>query len=171
MHRQAAAEKKKRQARDLVLKRQAEERKAAQREAARGEGEGEGVVLATRTNAAAGGRRRTDKVQFPDLLPAEFLTEPSDQGSDADDADDDDDDAAEGREQRARTVAAVERRLARQDRAPRDEQLGSTLFRVAREQDGRLAPTAKSHSKGSKEALMRRNRTATKPRGGFLIGK
>lgn len=106
---------------------------------------------------------------MPELLPAEFLTEASDPDSDSDDYGDAAA-AAAGLSKRARTVAGVEKRLTRLDRGPRDAQRGSTVFRVARARDERLAPAAANSSKRIKDALLRRDRAAVKPRAGFFVG-
>ncbi|PNY29894.1 Uncharacterized protein TCAP_00189 [Tolypocladium capitatum] len=176
---QAAAEKRKRQERDGLLKKQAEERKQAEEKAkaatAAGPAQGDddddddtdGAPSAKRQESATRGRKRTDKVQVPNLLPVEFLTDSS---SEDDEGGGHADQAGSSRPKR-RNVSAVERRLSRQDRGPRDERVGSTVYRVAKAADERLAPKAKKHSKGSKNVLLKRNRTGVKPRAGFFTKK
>lgn len=78
------------------------------------------------------------------------------------------DDQLEGRP-RKRRVATVERSLARQDRGPKDERVGSTVYRVAKKTDERMAPKLKKHAKSSKDLLLKRNRGATKQRSGFFV--
>lgn len=84
------------------------------------------------------------------------------------DQEDGDDYADESRRQKRRKVAGIERSLARQNKAPGDEAIGTTVYRVANKTDDRMAPKAKQHSKSTKELLSKRNRVATKPRGRFL---
>lgn len=68
-----------------------------------------------------------------------------------------------------RKVATVERKLTRLDRAPRDERVGSTVYRVAKKTDERLAPKSKKQTKNIKTLLLKRNRApAVKPRSGFF---
>ena len=96
------------------------------------------------------------------LLPAEFLTDSSE-----DEADEIDDQPEE--RPRKRRVATVERSLARQERGPRDERVGSTVYRVAKKTDERMAPKLKKHAKSSKDILLKRNRSVTKQRPGFFV--
>lgn len=65
-------------------------------------------------------------------------------------------------------MADVEKQLARVDRGPRDEIVGSTAYRVAKKADERLAPKSKKFAQSSKDVLRRRNRTAVAARGGFF---
>lgn len=110
------------------------------------------------------GRKRLDRVPIPNVLPAEFLTDSS-----SEDEDDEDENSVAGPSRpKRRKVAAVEKSLARQDRGPRDERVGSTIYRVAKETDDRLAPKSKQYAKGRKDMLLKRNRTAVKPRAGFF---
>ncbi|PHH88629.1 hypothetical protein CDD83_7287 [Cordyceps sp. RAO-2017] len=168
----SAAEKRKRQERDALLKKQAEGRKRAEKEAGAAapqpEDGGGDVAPSTTHRLAAGGRRRTDKVSIPTVLPVEFLTDSSSE----------DDEEGEGNERRLdsskrppkkRGVQAVEKRLSRQSKGPRDERRGSTVYRVAAERDERLAPKSRTESMNFRDALLRRKRTAVKPRPGFLI--
>ncbi|POR34055.1 Uncharacterized protein TPAR_05726 [Tolypocladium paradoxum] len=177
---QAAGEKRKRQERDALLKKQAEVRKQAEEEAqaaaaasrpAQDDNDND-VDDAPSTNkqtSATRGRNRTDRVQMPNLLPLEFLTDSS---SEDEDEDEDGDAGHTGSSRpKKRHVSAVERRLSRQDRGPRDERLGSTVYRVAKAEDERLAPKVKKHSKSTKNVLLKRHRTGVKPRAGFLAKK
>lgn len=111
----------------------------------------------------ATGRKRAGQVDVPDLLPAEFLTD-----SESDDDEDGAADAALRSKPKRRKVAAVERSLTRLDKGPRDATIGSTVYRVAKKVDERMAPKAKQYSKSTKELLLKRNRAPVKPRGGFL---
>ncbi|KAM0559543.1 hypothetical protein ACHAPJ_004066 [Fusarium lateritium] len=155
---QAAAQKRKRQERDNLFKQQAEERKKLEEEA-----KAEEDASAENDEPAESliQQRRTEKA--PNLLPAEFLTDSSseDEGGEVEDE-------AEERP-RKRRVATVERSLARQDRGPRDERVGSTVYRVAKKADERMAPKLKKHAKSSRDLLLKRNRGAVKQRSGFFV--
>ncbi|KAG6000472.1 hypothetical protein E4U54_001413 [Claviceps lovelessii] len=151
---QAAATKKKRQQRDALFKKQALERKSTNPA-------DEGSLL---TNA---GRKRADRVHIPDVLPVEFLTDSS--------SDDEGDAsprssgvvAARG----ARTVPSVERRLALEGRGPRDEVIGTTIYRVSRDVDVRMAPKAKKQSQMSKNGLLKRGRQPVKAKSSGFFKK
>ncbi|OAA67458.1 U3 snoRNA associated [Cordyceps fumosorosea ARSEF 2679] len=185
---QATAQKRKRQERDALLKKQAEERKRLVAEARSSpagpasdsddqadspdeddDEKEQASDLATAAPRPLGSSRRVGQLAVPALLPAELLTDSSS-------SDEDDDDDAGGAPVRSkpkrRKVAAVERSLARLDRAPQDATIGSTVYQVARTADGRLPPKAKQLSKSTKEMLLKRNRAPTKQRrqgaGGFL---
>lgn len=147
-----------------MLKKQAEERKT-QEDARSSPAADEPKSLVAARPAAA--RKRGGQVDIPDVLPAEFLTDSSDEGQD----DDQDGDAGAGSRRskpKRRKVAAVERSLTRLDKGPRDATIGSTVYQVAKQTDGRLAPKVKQHSKSTKELLLKRHRAPAKPRGGFL---
>ncbi|KAF4975855.1 hypothetical protein FZEAL_7411 [Fusarium zealandicum] len=150
---QAASQKRKRRERDALFKQQAEERKKIEEEA-------KAVDDAEPTESLIQ-QRRTAKA--PNLLPAEFLTDSSSEDEDAEE-----DGSALGRP-RKRRIATVEKNLARQDRGPGDERVGSTVYRVAKKVDERMAPKSRKHSQSSKDILMRRNRGAAKPRSGFFV--
>lgn len=63
----------------------------------------------------------------------------------------------------------VERRVAREDRAPRDEQVGGTVYRVVKDKtDKKLAPKMRKETRNLKEQLLSRNRAPQKRRG-FLV--
>lgn len=102
---------------------------------------------------------------MPNLLPEEFLESDEDEDEDMADADDDEEDDAHTSR---RKTATVHRQLTRLERPARDERVGSTVYRVAKRTDGRLAPKAKRYAQSGKNVLLRRNRTAVKPRAGFL---
>ncbi|CAJ0553655.1 Ff.00g121670.m01.CDS01 [Fusarium sp. VM40] len=155
---QAAAQKRKRREKDDFFKQQAEERKkleeqekAEQEASSEDEEPAESLIQRSRTERA------------PNLLPAEFLTDSS-----SEDEEDQDNDRMDERP-RKRRVATVERSLARQDRGPRDELVGSTVYRVAKTADERMTPKLKKHTKSSKDLLLKRNRGAAKPRSGFFV--
>ncbi|KAH6964112.1 hypothetical protein HG530_003383 [Fusarium avenaceum] len=155
---QAAAQKRKRREKDDFFKQQAEERKkleeqekVEQESSSEDEEPAESLIQRSRTERA------------PNLLPAEFLTDSS-----SEDEEDQDDDRMDERP-RKRRVATVERSLARQDRGPRDERVGSTVYRVAKTADERMTPKLKKHTKSSKDLLLKRNRGVAKPRSGFFV--
>ncbi|QYT01241.1 hypothetical protein H0G86_008287 [Trichoderma simmonsii] len=158
---QAASLKRKRQQRDELLKKQAEERKKAE-EAAKSQND---LPEARQPKSDARARKRTEKSQIPTVLPVEFLTDSS--------SEDEDDDAAEvAAGPKRRKVAGVEKRLTRLDAGPKDEVVKSTVYRVAKKTDERMAPKLKKHTKSSKELLLKRNRPAAAKSGtGFFKRK
>ncbi|KAF9770446.1 hypothetical protein IL306_012012 [Fusarium sp. DS 682] len=157
---QAAAQKRKRRERDGFFKQQAEERKKLEeQERTEGEGDAEGSDEEQPAQSLIQ-RGKTEKSL--NLLPAEFLTDSSE-----DEADRIDDQTEE--RPRKRRVATVERSLARQERGPKDERVGSTVYRVAKQTDERMAPKLKKHAKSSKDLLLKRNRSVTKQRSGFFV--
>jgi U3 small nucleolar RNA-associated protein 16 len=109
------------------------------------------------------GRKRMDRIQLPEVLPAEFLTDDSSAEEDGED------EAAGGLGGpiKRRKVSTVEKHMSRQNRTPRDLAVGTTVYRVAKKVDERLAPKAKKFSTGSRESLLKRNRVATSSKGGF----
>ncbi|XWW97082.1 hypothetical protein V2A60_005063 [Cordyceps javanica] len=160
---QATAQKRKRQERDALLKKQAEERKKLEDAQSSPAADEAKSLVAPRPSAS---RRRGGQVELPTLLPAEFLTDSSGE------SDNDDDAGARGAARRPnlkrRKVAVVERSLTRLDKGPQDATIGSTVYQVAKKTDGRMAPKVKQYSKSTKELLLRRNRVPAKPRGGFF---
>lgn len=152
---QAAAQKRKRRERDTLFKQQAEERKKLEDEAKASES-----APAEPTESAV---QKRQPAKMPNLLPAEFLTDSSSEDEGAGE-----DDHAVARP-RKRRVTAVERTLARQNRGPKDERVGSTVYRVAKKVDESMAPKLRKHARSSKELLLKRNRSAAKPRSGFLV--
>ncbi|KAG6024939.1 hypothetical protein E4U41_001653 [Claviceps citrina] len=145
---QAAASKKKRQQRDALFKQQALERKEAN-------------PAVEDSLPASKGRKRAERLRVADVLPAEFLADSSSEDDDDDDEEDDEDGVA-GAARRGRTVPSVEKRLARQARAPRDEVIGTTVYRIAGDVDARMAPKVKKQAQGAKHALLRRGRQPIK---------
>ncbi|VUC26429.1 unnamed protein product [Clonostachys rosea] len=162
---QAAAQKRKRQERDALFKQQAEERKKAleTNDPVEPQDSDSQDVAGPSSNGVSSGMIRGDKIQIPTILPDEFLTDSS-----SDDEDDRRQDLELASGPKRRKVASVERKLTRLDRGPRDETIGSTVYRVASKNDQRLAPKAKKYTKSAKDVLLRRNRTAVPSRGGFF---
>ncbi|KAM5351471.1 hypothetical protein ACJ41O_004194 [Fusarium nematophilum] len=155
---QAAAQKRKRREKDAFFKQRAEERKRAEEEqskAAEGASDGDAEPLVPRPRVG----------RAPNLLPAEFLADSSSE----DEAAGEGDDGAAAARPRKRRVAAVERSLTRLDRGPRDQTVGSTVYRVAKKVDDRMVPKMRKHAKSSKDLLLRRHRSAAKPRSGFFV--
>jgi hypothetical protein len=107
-------------------------------------------------------RRRPER-EIPTVLPAEFLTD-----EESEDEDEDGKQRQGPNGPRRRNVAGIEKRLAREQRGPRDEVIGSTVYRVSRKVDERLAPKAKKHSKSSRELLLSRGRAPVSGRAGFF---
>lgn len=162
--RQAAADKRKRQQRDVLFKHQAEERKKAQGELkAAAAAQDLTPEATTNTTTTTGRRRRAEKPAVPTLLPAELLDDSSE---------DEEDDhhhrltaaSASAPRSKRRKLAAVQRDLGRETRDPRDERVGSTVYRVAAKVDERMAPAASKYSRNSKEALLKRGRAAVPAR-------
>ncbi|PHH81093.1 hypothetical protein CDD82_1309 [Ophiocordyceps australis] len=165
---QAAAEKRKRQERDTFLKKQAAERKRADQEMGQVDAHigSQSTSLRAVTQAsldASDGRLRRDKVQLPDVLPTDLLTDLSSQ--------DEQDETAESRRPKKKTIATVERALSRQERGPRDQVIGSTVYRVANKQEQRLAPKMNKYSRNFRTELLVRGRPMQKPRAGFFTKK
>ncbi|KAI5465715.1 hypothetical protein BGZ63DRAFT_374339 [Mariannaea sp. PMI_226] len=154
---QAAEKKRKRQQRDVLFKQQAEERKKAQDEAKASAVESSAAEEPPVPVETAGRRRRTDKIKVPDLLPAEFLEDPSSE-------DEDENSNAVVARAKKRKIADIEKSLASESRGPRDERVGSTVYRVAKKADERMAPKTSKQSKNSKDLLLKRNRTAVAAR-------
>lgn len=151
--RQAATQKRKRQQRDELLKKQAEERKKVD--------EAKEKPEARQIESSSSGRKRAERSRIPAVLPAEFLEDSSSE-DEAEDA------AGVAAGPKRRKVAGVEKRLTRLDAGPKDEVVKSTVYRVAKKTDQRLAPKLKKHSKASKELLLKRNRPSVKSGSGFL---
>jgi U3 small nucleolar RNA-associated protein 16 len=101
------------------------------------------------------------KSDIPAVLPAEFLEDSSSEDEDEDAAD-----SASG--PKRRKVSGVEKRLTRLDAGPKDEVVNSTVYRVAKKTDERMAPKLKKHTKSSKDLLLKRNRPAAKSGTGFF---
>ncbi|KAH8163555.1 hypothetical protein CIB48_g4688 [Xylaria polymorpha] len=162
----AASTKRKRQARDNLLKQQAEKRKRTKHSAPGKEelSENEEGVEEEGRNITSKRQRRTHKL--PDMLPDEFLTDSSE--------DEDDKTALKKMVKRPQkiTFETAMQVLGAEGKAPRDEIVGSTRYRVLAEQgDPRLAPKADKDSRRVKQNLLRRGRACVelnKKRGFFV---
>ncbi|GAO13286.1 uncharacterized protein UV8b_03705 [Ustilaginoidea virens] len=150
---QAAAEKEKRRQRDALFKQQASVRKEAEA------GENTGLVVPGPIVAPAG-KKWMEQKPVPDMLPLDYLTDSSSEDGDEDRVDS----AASRQRKRKRNVASVEKRLSRESRGPRDQVVGSTIYRVSKPLDKRLAPKANKHSKSTKQLLLKRGREPVKSR-------
>ncbi|PTB79461.1 hypothetical protein M440DRAFT_1327021 [Trichoderma longibrachiatum ATCC 18648] len=157
---QAAAQKRKRQQLAELLKKQAEERKKAEEST-----QHQQPSAKPTEPSASRARNRADRSNIPAVLPAEFLTDSSSED------DEEDADAARASGPKRRKVSGVEKRLTRLDAGPKDEVVKSTVYRVEKKMDQRLAPKVKKHSKASKEVLLKRNRPAVTSGSGFLKRK
>lgn len=105
-----------------------------------------------------------DKIHVPDVLPAEFLTDSSSE-------DEDEELGVSEARSKKRKITSIDKKLSRQDRAPRDARVGSTVYRVAKKTDERMTPKATKYGKSTKDLLLHRNRSAAKPRSGFFTRK
>ncbi|KAL7627164.1 hypothetical protein AAE478_003940 [Parahypoxylon ruwenzoriense] len=177
--RQAASLKRKRQDRDSLYKQQAERRKRARgavevhQTKAGGAASSDGVhesrndgIIEIEKGATAG-RRRAEKFNLPTVLPAEFLTDSSDESED---------------EAALKRVAKKPKKMTFETAAqtliggegskrPGDEVVGSTRYRVLEEQgDPNLAPKLRRDAQRPKENLLKRRRSAVTPnkKGGFF---
>ena len=151
--------KRKRQERDNLFKQQAKKRK---RVADQPETEGE---------AATAGRRRAEKLKLPNVLPAEYLTDSSSESED------------ETALRRMTKKSEKPRKINFEDaarspdkgqRAPRDQVVGSTVYRVVADRaDRNLAPKMHKDTRNMREALLKRTRAAVTPnkRKGFFVRK
>ncbi|KAK3322309.1 hypothetical protein B0H66DRAFT_198181 [Apodospora peruviana] len=150
---QAAAQRRKRQERDTFLKQQAAQKKRTQKPVA----EGDDAEAEEPISSAPEKRKR----EVPKLLPLELLET------------DDEDDVPQrtspaASEQPKRRKLATES-LVREPKAPRDQKIGSTVFRVVADQgDQKLAPKKKRQAVNLKEQLLRRDRIA-QPKRGFFV--
>jgi U3 small nucleolar RNA-associated protein 16 len=93
----------------------------------------------------------------PSLLPPELL-----------ESDDDEEEAPSVRTPKRTRLDAVERMSRQERRLPRDEQVGSTVYRVVAESgDKSLAPKAQRESLYIKERLLARHRVPERASGFF----
>ncbi|KAJ3942202.1 uncharacterized protein N0V96_007697 [Colletotrichum fioriniae] len=164
---QQANQKRKRQERNARLQEQAAARKA-QEDAAPvkkssddEEEEGEEKTETPAREATTTGRRK--RLDLPSELPAEFLE------SDSEDDGESEDGAGDRKPRKARKLETAEAQLLREARAPRDEVVGTTVFRTVKKEDQRLAPKAQKYSVNAKKALLARGRAPVKARRGFLV--
>ncbi|KAK6075435.1 U3 snoRNA associated [Seiridium cupressi] len=162
---QAATLKRKRQERDNIFREQAQKRKRAEKPKAtttkQSHGGVEGSIDEEISIAEADrnttGRKRTGKFNLPSVLPAEFLTDSEDESEDERDL------RVARKPKRIKFDDAVQT-LSKEGRAPKDEIVGSTAYRVMVDQsDQKLAPRANHNSKSVKEMLMRRRRVGSAP--------
>lgn len=112
-------------------------------------------------------RKRSRKLAIPDVLPAEYL----DSSSDEEEEEEANDVNVALPKTKKRKVSKIEKDLTRQAKGPRDEIVGTTLYRIAGKTDDRLAPKASKHAAGVKGALLTRNRQPVKGRSGFFTKK
>ncbi|KAI1171351.1 hypothetical protein F4777DRAFT_565729 [Nemania sp. FL0916] len=183
----AESTKRKRQARDNLLKQQASKRKRTMPDKARkGDASGdedeeqdqdvEEEEEDEKAERAAPSKRQKRSHKLPDMLPAEFLTDSSDS------SDDEDDSVLKKKkkivQQRPRKITfdtALRTLGASTDgnaRPPPDEVVGTTRYRVlAAQSDPRLAPKANKNSRRVREELLRRGRerVVQNKRRGFFV--
>lgn len=126
-----------------------------------------GVAAAAAGGAPPARKKRLDKHSLPAVLPDDFLEAASLDGSG-----DDEDGGSEAGERKpapARFNTAARQVARAESRQPRDQRVGSTVYRVMKRQgDARLAPRMGRHSRNAKEALMGRGRPAAR-KAGFLV--
>ncbi|KAJ3532771.1 hypothetical protein NM208_g8289 [Fusarium decemcellulare] len=155
---EAATQKRKRRERDALFKQQAEERKKLKEESRAAED-----TLAREAESGEVSIQRKRAARGPNLLPDKYLADSSSEDEESVDYD------STVARPRKRRVATVERNLARQDRGPKDERVGSTVYRVTKKADERMAPKLRKHARSSKDLLLKRNRSVAKPRSGFFV--
>ncbi|KAK1462272.1 hypothetical protein CMEL01_14239 [Colletotrichum melonis] len=164
---QQANQKRKRQERNARLQEQAAARKAqedvapAKKSSNEEEEESEEKTETAAREATTTGRRK--RLDLPSELPAEFLE------SDSEDDGETEDGAGDRKPRKARKLETAEAQLLREARAPRDEVVGTTVFRTVKKEDERLAPKAQKYSVNAKKALLARGRAPVKARRGFLV--
>lgn len=164
LDRHDAAQKRKRQERDVLLQQQAKHRKAVKKAEILSEptvAQEAAEKAAEREQAHEGFRTR--KSEIPDLLPPEFL-----------DSDDEDEAAAAPRTTQTDRPKRIkfeelEEQSALEFKPPRDERIGSTVYRVlASKGDARLAPRKSKASHSMKQHLLVRKKTVQR-KTGFLV--
>ncbi|KAK1510468.1 uncharacterized protein CCOS01_15299 [Colletotrichum costaricense] len=163
---QQANQKRKRQERNARLQEQAAARKAQEdvapaKKSSNEEEESEEKTETAAREATTTGRRK--RLDLPSELPAEFLE------SDSEDDGETEDGAGDRKPRKARKLETAEAQLLREARAPRDEVVGTTVFRTVKKEDERLAPKAQKYSVNAKKALLARGRAPVKARRGFLV--
>ncbi|KAF4782606.1 hypothetical protein HER10_EVM0000939 [Colletotrichum scovillei] len=164
---QQANQKRKRQERNARLQEQAAARKAqedaapAKKSSDEAEEESEKKTETLAREPTTTGRRK--RLDLPSELPAEFLE------SDSEDDGESEDGAGDRKPRKARKLETAEAQLLREARAPRDEVVGTTVFRTVKKEDERLAPKAQKYSVNAKKALLARGRAPVKARRGFLV--
>ena len=150
--RQATAKKRKRQERDALFKKQAQGRKRPAGPDAEEEKSTE-ARLDEQTPSFTGRGKR--KAEIPDLLPPEFLeSDEEDYGRAALDA------PAERKPKKIKFDSS---------RRPRDERVGSTVYRIVSDKtDARMPPKAHKNSRSLKEQMVARKRVPQR-KGGFFV--
>jgi hypothetical protein len=168
IYRAATAEKQKRKQRDALFKQQAEERKKEEAASATALAEATAAAEAEDQEVLEALASKSKAAAVPKLLPLDYLTDAS-----SDDEDDAEEEGEKGEKKQKKTredrIAAVEKGLKRKERGPRDEVVGSTVYRVMKERDERLAPKVTKYAQGQKAALLRRDRPVVKARSGFIV--
>lgn len=144
-----------------MLKKQAEERKQAEAEAKAAAKEAESADQSDSDSELEEAPRRK-RMEIPDVLPPEFL--------ESDDEDEDDAmDLDLPKKPTKITFNNVEKRLAKENRAPADKKVGGTVYRVvADKSEKKLAPKMQKQSRNLKADMMNRNRAPVQ-RKGFLV--
>ncbi|KAI0138539.1 hypothetical protein F4776DRAFT_618843 [Hypoxylon sp. NC0597] len=166
---QAASLKRKRQEKDSLYKQQAERRKRArgtvevhQKKATKSKDQAssdEEDGIAEVETAVTTGRRRAQKFNLPTVLPAEFLTDSSE--------DEDEDESALKRVVKKPKKINFET----DSKRPRDQVVGSTRYRVLADQaDQKLAPRIRKQARVSKESLLKRKRSSAVAASGMKKG-
>ncbi|RYP85288.1 hypothetical protein DL769_001019 [Monosporascus sp. CRB-8-3] len=168
---QAALLKRKRQHKDNLFKQQAQKRKRASNpDLASSESDTQNpeATRGAEDAPATTGRRRAEKLEFPGMLPAEYLTESSSEGED---------EAALKRAAKKPKKINFEHALqsiGKEARIPRDQVVGSTVYRVIGvEADKKLAPKMHKNTRNVKEDMLRRRRAPVTPnkKRGFFVAK
>ncbi|KAK4173484.1 hypothetical protein QBC36DRAFT_335772 [Triangularia setosa] len=149
---QEAATRRKRQERDAFLKQQAKERKQVRKPVAEADSDAE---LEEPTPAPVEKRKR----EVPKLLPLDLL--------ESDDEEDMSHEADSATNNKRRKVNGVDA-LLREPKLPRDQRVGSTVYRVeVKRGNEKLAPKAKKQSINLKESLLIRGRQPQRKSGFF----
>lgn len=154
--RQAAAQKRKCKERDAVLKQQAEQRKQGQEPISLiSDQESEEHTVEISSAPLIVQKRKRD---VPAILPLEFL-----------ESDDENETTPQETTKRQRISTKRNGWLA-EPKAPRDQKVGSTVFRVVENRgDGKLAPKVSKPTLNMKEKLLQRNRVPQARGGGFFV--
>ncbi|OTA60780.1 hypothetical protein K449DRAFT_466078 [Hypoxylon sp. EC38] len=168
---QAASLKRKRQEKDSLYKQQAERRKRARGtvevhqnkatskdEASSDEQDDDGIAEVE--TAVTTGRRRAQKFNLPTVLPAEFLTDSSE---------DEDEDESTLKKRVVKKPKKINFETG--GKRPRDQVVGSTRYRVLADQaDQKLAPRIRKQARVFKESLLKRKRSGAATGAGMKKG-
>ncbi|KAI1758975.1 hypothetical protein GGR53DRAFT_515308 [Hypoxylon sp. FL1150] len=168
---QAASLKRKRQEKDSMYKQQAEQRRKRVRGVELHQSSASAPAATERASSTSssaevekavttGRRQRAEKFSLPAVLPAEFLTDSSDE--------DEDDDTTSRLVKKPKKINFEDN----ENKRPRDKTVGATRYRVlAKQGDEALAPRARKSARVSKESLLKRRRAAVAPgtKKGFLV--